>query len=169
MGRLANLETLLTKIGDAHEAGNETENKMFNYLHSMHHNQLEQTKKSNEEFASMVTCIRSIEEHIISLKLSAYSAEKLEGMLNLLKVAEDDRKAERNALRSAFGQFAMSNDSSGKSSKVREGRKVLRLDHLINGKNAKARRSPNLSPNDALVQVVATCFDPCNHYTVNGR
>lgn len=37
---------------------------------------------------------------------------------------------------------------------MREGRKDLAgLDHLINGKKVKVRRSPNLSPNDALVQV----------------
>ena len=61
----------------------------------------------------MVTCIRAIEENVISLKQSGVSGtEKLEDIVNLLKVAEDDRKAERNALRSAFGQFAMSNDST---------------------------------------------------------
>ena len=112
LGRLGNLEDLLAGIREAHQVGNETENKMLSYLHSMHDNQLEQTKKSDEEFASMVTCIRAIEENIISLKQSGISGtEKLEGIVNLLKVAEDDRKAERNALRSAFGQFAMSNDS----------------------------------------------------------
>ena len=30
------------------------------------------------------------------------------------------------------------------------------LDSLINGKGARARRSPTLSPNDALVQVAST-------------
>ena len=113
LGRLGNLEELLAGIREAHQLGNETENKMLSYLHSMHQNQLEQTKKSDEEFASMVTCIRAIEENVISLKQSGVSGtEKLEDIVNLLKVAEDDRKAERNALRSAFGQFAMSNDST---------------------------------------------------------
>jgi hypothetical protein len=114
LGRLGNLEILLSRIGDAHEAGNETENKMLSYLYSMHQNQLEEATKTKEEFSAMASCLRAIEEHIISLKQSGVSGtEKLEGMVNLLKTAEVDRKAERNALRSAFGQFAMSNDPEG--------------------------------------------------------
>ena len=69
---------------------------------------------TKEEFSAMASCLRAIEEHIISLKQSGVSGtEKLEGMVNLMKAAEVDRKAERNALRSAFGQFAMSNEPEG--------------------------------------------------------
>jgi hypothetical protein len=39
LGRLGNLESLLGRIGDAHEAGNETDQKMLGSLETMHQDQ----------------------------------------------------------------------------------------------------------------------------------
>ena len=136
LGRLGNLENLLGRIGDAHEAGNETEQRMLGSLESMQRDQLAQAHKTNEDFAVMVQSLREMEQYLVELKESGASGtEKLEEMvsqirsanailnlsrevgqsqreemLNLLKAAQADRKAERNALRSAFGQFALSNE-----------------------------------------------------------
>jgi hypothetical protein len=59
----------------------------------------------------MVSQIRSTNA---TLNLSREEGQsQREEMLNLLKAAQADRKAERNALRSAFGQFALSNEPTG--------------------------------------------------------
>lgn len=136
LGRLGNLENLLARIGDAHEAGNETEQRMLGSLESMHRDQLMQARKTNDDFAGMAQSLREMEQYLAELKESGASGiEKLEEMvsqirsanatlnlsreearsqreemLDLLKKAHADRKAERNALRSAFGQFALSNE-----------------------------------------------------------
>ena len=56
-------------------------------------------------------------------------------MVSLLKSAEADRKAERSALRNAFGQFATTNVRQTKRGPVSAKRKGLSgLDSLINGK-----------------------------------
>ena len=141
LGRLGNLESLLGRIGDAHEAGNETDQKMLGSLKTMHQDQLDQAKKSNEDFEGMAGSLRTMEECLTSLKNSGVSGtEKLEetisqiraanatlnlsreeaqaqreAIVSLLKSAEDDRKAERSALRNAFGQFARADVSKGES------------------------------------------------------
>ena len=141
LGRLGNLESLLGRIGDAHEAGNETDQKMLGSLETMHEVQLNQAKKLNEDFEGMAGSLRTMEECLTSLKNSGVSGtEKLEetisqiraanatlnlsreeaqvqreAIVSLLKSAEDDRKAERSALRNAFGQFARADVSKGES------------------------------------------------------
>jgi predicted nucleic acid-binding Zn-ribbon protein len=141
LGRLGNLESLLGRIGDAHEAGNETDQKMLGSLETMHQDQLDQAKKLNEDFEGMAGSLRTMEECLTSLKNSGVSGtEKLEetisqiraanatlnlsreeaqgqreAIVSLLKSAEDDRKAERSALRNAFGQFARADVSKGES------------------------------------------------------
>ena len=135
LGRLGNLETLLTRIGDAHEVGNEAGQKMLGSLESINQHQLEQTRKLNADFEDMAGSLRNMEECLTALKESgATGIEKLEetlsqirvanatlnlsrgeaqsqreAIVSLLKSAESDRKAERNALRNAFGQFATTN------------------------------------------------------------
>ena len=135
LGRLGNLETLLTRIGDAHEAGNEAGQKMLGSLESIKQQQLEQARKLNADFEDMAGSLRNMEECLTALKESgATGTEKLEetisqirvanatlnlsreeaqsqreAIVSLLKSAESDRKAERNALRNAFGQFAITN------------------------------------------------------------
>jgi len=135
LGRLGNLESLLGRIGDAHEAGNETDQKMLGSLETMHQDQLDQARKLNVDFEGMAGSLRTMEECLISLKESGVSGtEKLEEtisqirsanatlnlsreeaevqrekVVSLLKSAEADRKAERSALRNAFGQFATTN------------------------------------------------------------
>ena len=135
LGRLGNLETLLTRIGDAHEAGNEAGQKMLGSLESINQQQLEQARKLNADFEDMAGSLRNMEECLTALKESgATGTEKLEetlsqirvanatlnlsreeaqsqreAIVSLLKSAESDRKAERNALRNAFGQFAITN------------------------------------------------------------
>ena len=135
LGRLGNLETLLARIGDAHEAGNETDQKMLGSLQSIQQQQLEQSRKLNEDFEGMAGSLRTMEDCLTGLKeAGATGTEKLEetisqlrvanatlnlsreeaqsqreNIVSLLKSAEVDRKAERNALRNAFGQFATTN------------------------------------------------------------
>jgi hypothetical protein len=135
LDRLGNLETLLTRIGDAHEAGNEAGQKMLGSLESINQQQLEQARKLNADFEDMAGSLRNMEECLTALKESgATGTEKLEetlsqirvanatlnlsreeaqsqreAIVSLLKSAESDRKAERNALRNAFGQFAITN------------------------------------------------------------
>ncbi|MDA7823495.1 hypothetical protein N9A58_07915 [Opitutales bacterium] len=135
LGRLGNLETLLARIGDAHEKGNEADQKMLGSIESINQEQLEQTRKLNADFEDMAGSLRNMEECLTALKESgANGTEKLEETLSqirvanatmnlsreeaqaqretivsLLKSAESDRKAERNALRNAFGQFATTN------------------------------------------------------------
>ena len=135
LGRLGNLESLLGRIGDAHEVGNKTDQKMLGSLETMHQDQLDQARKLNVDFEGMVGSLRTMEECLISLKESGVSGtEKLEEtisqirsanatlnlsreeaevqrekVVSLLQSAEADRKAERSALRNAFGQFATTN------------------------------------------------------------
>ena len=141
LGRLGNLESLLGRIGDAHEAGNKTDQKMLGSLETMHQDQLDQAKKLNEDFEGMAGSLHTMEECLTSLKRSGVSGtEKLEetisqiraanatlnlsreeaqaqreAIVSLLKSAEDDRKAERSALRNAFGQFARADVTTGES------------------------------------------------------
>ena len=133
--RLGNLETLLGRIGDAHDAGNETDQKMLGSLETMHQDQLDQARKLNEDFEGLAGSLRTMEECLTSLKESGVSgSEKLEEtisqirsanatlnlsreeaevqrekVVSLLNSAEADRRAERIALRNAFGQFATTN------------------------------------------------------------
>ena len=108
---------------------------MLGSIESINQEQLEQTRKLNADFEDMAGSLRNMEECLTALKESgANGTEKLEETLSqirvanatmnlsreeaqaqretivsLLKSAESDRKAERNALRNAFGQFATTN------------------------------------------------------------
>ena len=100
-------------------------------------------RKANEGFAVMGDSLQAMEQNLASLKESGSSAtEKLDEIvsqvrsinaslnlgreeaqsqrqevLHLLESAQAERKAERKALRSAFGQFAMSNQATGEVEK----------------------------------------------------
>ena len=139
LGRLGNLENLLGRIGEAHEAGNQTDHKILGALDLIHKDQLEEARKANEGFAVMGDSLQAMEQNLASLKDSSSSGtEKLDEIvsqvrsinaslnlgreeaqsqrqevLHLLENAQAERKAERKALRSAFGQFAMSNQATG--------------------------------------------------------
>jgi len=108
---------------------------MLGSLQSIQQQQLEQSRKLNEDFEGMAGSLRTMEDCLTALKESgATGTEKLEetisqlrvanatlnlsreeaqsqreNIVSLLKSAEADRKAERNALRNAFGQFATTN------------------------------------------------------------